>query len=73
MKMCAVVFVRRTGARGLGHVGWAFECGDGTFDAGSVENPRHSLRTSPHDMGFWTIRTHDPIKPMRKRRYTERA
>lgn len=71
MPVCAVVFVRRSGARGIGHVGWAFDCGDGTFNAGSVENPRHTLRTPPVNMGFWTIRTADPIDPMRKRSYDE--
>lgn len=68
--MRAVVFVRRTGAKGAGHVGWAFECGDGTFNVGSIENPRHSLRTRPSQMGFWAERIADPIAPMRSRAYT---
>ena len=69
MKYIAIVFVRQTGAHGAGHVGWAFDCGDGTFNTGSVENPAHTLYTAPQKMGFWTIRTRDPIVPMRKRAY----
>ena len=69
--MRAVVFVRRTGARGLGHVGWAFDCADGSFNVGSVENPLHHLRTQPRDDGFWALRPRDPIQPMRLRRYTD--
>lgn len=68
--MRAIVFVRRTGAKGAGHVGWAFECSDGTFNVGSIENPRHSLRTKPGQMGFWAKSVHDPIAPMRRRAYT---
>lgn len=71
MRMRAAVFVRRTGAEGLGHVGWAFDCGDGTFGVGSVENPGHTLRTRPPDTGFWAIRARDPIRSMRQRRYVE--
>lgn len=69
--MRAVVFVRRSGARGLGHAGWAFDCGDGSFCAGSVENPLHHLRTPPRDDGFWALRTRNPVEPMRQRRYTD--
>lgn len=69
--MRALVFVRRSGAKGAGHVGWAFDCGDGTFSVGSIENPRHSLRTLPQQMGFWAVRTADPLAPMRQRAYTE--
>ncbi|KPV52404.1 hypothetical protein SE17_15710 [Kouleothrix aurantiaca] len=69
--MRAVVFVRRSGARGLGHAGWAFDCGDGSFCVGSVENPLHHLRTPPRSDGFWALRTRDPIQPMRQRHYTD--
>jgi hypothetical protein len=71
MQAKAVVFLRRSGADGIGHVGWAFDNGDGTFTAGSIENPHHSLHTNPHAMGFWIVRAHDPIIPMRERRYNE--
>jgi hypothetical protein len=71
MNAVAVVFVRRSGADGIGHVGWAFGCGDQTFNAGSVENPHHTLHTQPQKMGFWTIRTRDPIAPMREHAYNE--
>jgi hypothetical protein len=69
--MRAAVFVRRSGADGVGHVGWAFEGADGTFCTGSIENPGHTLISSPRDMGFWALRTLDPIAPMRGRRYTD--
>ncbi|MGZ3643359.1 MAG: hypothetical protein ACXVCM_05855 [Ktedonobacteraceae bacterium] len=36
----AVVFVRRLGANGLGHIGWAFEWNNGWFNTGSVENKK---------------------------------
>src|SRR5690349_1767561 len=65
----AVVFLRRSGADGIGHVGWAFDNADGTFTTGSIENPRHTFYTNPHDMGFWVVRVRDPISPMRARRY----
>ena len=71
MQAKAVVFLRRSGADGIGHVGWAFDNGDGTFTTGSIENPRHWLRTSPHEMGFWAVCARDPIIPMRDRRYNE--
>jgi hypothetical protein len=71
MNAIAAIFLRRTGADGLGHAGWAFDCGDGTFCTGSVENPRHSLRTGARQMGFWMLRTADPIAPMRQRHYTD--
>jgi hypothetical protein len=71
MQAKAVVFLRRSGADGIGHVGWAFDNSDGTFTAGSIENPRHSLHTNPRKMGFWAVRTRDPIDPMRDRRYNE--
>ena len=71
MEARAVVFLRRSGADGIGHVGWAFDNGDRTFTAGSVENPHHSLRTNPRDMGFWAVRSRDPILPMRARNYHE--
>lgn len=69
MTNLALVFVRSTGAHGIGHVGWAFSYGDGTFNTGSVENPLHTLRTNPLAMGFWTMRTRDPIEAMRARKY----
>src|SRR5437773_10781009 len=71
MQAKAVVFLRRSGADGIGHVGWAFDNGDGTFTAGSIENPHHSLHTNRRKMGFWAVRARDPIVPMRDRRYHE--
>lgn len=71
MQAKAVVFLRRSGADGIGHVGWAFDNGDGTFTTGSIENPHHSLYTNPRAMGFWAVRARDPSIPMRERRYNE--
>jgi hypothetical protein len=49
----AAAFVRRTGAFGLGHVGWAFALDANTFDDGSVENPAGTPYTPPSEDGFW--------------------
>lgn len=67
----AIIFVRRSGAYGIGHVGWAFTIDNHIFNAGSVENHSGGLVTPPDQMGFWTLETNDPIKPMRLRRYDE--
>ncbi len=63
-KRRAVVFVRRSGASGLGHVGWAFEWPNGWFNAGSVENARGVPFASPDKMGFWTEQTLTPVATM---------
>ena len=68
--MQAMIFVRPSGADGVGHVGWGIDCGDGTFHVGSIENPHHWLRSGPRTMGFWQVRTADPYSPMLARRYT---
>jgi uncharacterized membrane protein HdeD (DUF308 family) len=62
----AVVFVRRIGANGLGHIGWAFEWNNGWFNAGSVENEEGKPFVKPEEMGFWTAHTLDPIGAMQK-------
>lgn len=62
----AVVFVRRSGANGLGHIGWAFEWHNGWFHAGSVENPAGKISAKPADMGFWAAHTLEPVALMRK-------
>jgi hypothetical protein len=49
----AAVFVRRSGASGLGHVGWAFAIDAATFDDGGVENPLGTPYTPPSEDGFW--------------------
>lgn len=67
----AIIFLRRHAAHGIGHVGWAFLEEKDTFNAGAIENPLGTLRTLPANMGFWTKRTRNPIKPMRTRRYDE--
>ena len=71
MRPIALVFNRPTGADGTGHVGWGFMLGDDTFLVGSVDNPPHTLHTSPDKMGFWAVRTRDPIGVARAHAYTE--
>ena len=48
----AVVFVRRLGANGLGHIGWAFEWKNGWFNTGSVENKTNKPFAKAEDMDF---------------------
>ncbi len=66
----AVVFVRRPGANGLGHIGWTFEWTNGWFNAGSVENESRKALAQPQDMGFWSAHTLDPIGAMQKQLMT---
>jgi len=66
----AVVFVRRLGANGLGHIGWAFEWNNGWFNTGSVENKTNKAFVKPEEMGFWTAHTLDPIETMRRQNST---
>ncbi|HLY30677.1 MAG TPA: DUF308 domain-containing protein, partial [Ktedonobacterales bacterium] len=65
----ALIFVRRSGASGLGHIAWAYEWYNGWFNAGSVENTQGKPFASPAEMGFWTTHTLDPIAVMRDREY----
>jgi len=67
--MRAGAFVRRSGAYGLGHVGWTFEYADGSYCDGSVENPAGTPISAPGDTGFWSQRVTDPDVPMRLRDY----
>lgn len=62
----AVIFVRHSGANGLGHVGWAFEWHNGWFNAGSLENEQGKAFTRPQKMDFWSAHTLDPIAAMQK-------
>src|SRR5205807_9100785 len=66
----AVVFVRRLGANGLGHIGWAFEWNNGWFNTGSVENKTNKPYAKPEEMGFWTAHTLDPIATMHRQHST---
>ena len=66
----AVVFVRRLGANGLGHIGWAFEWNNGWFNTGSVENKTNKPFAKPEEMGFWTAHTLDPIATMHRQNST---
>ncbi len=59
------MFVRRPGANGLGHIGWAFEWNNGWFNTGSVENRTNKPYAKPEEKGFWTAHTLDPIATMR--------
>jgi uncharacterized membrane protein HdeD (DUF308 family) len=60
----AVVFIRRSGAQGLGHVGWAFEWRTGWFNAGSVENRSSAAFAAPEKMDFWTTHSLRPVATM---------
>jgi hypothetical protein len=60
----AVVFVRRSGAKGLGHVGWAFEWKTGWFNTGSVENRSNAAFAAPDKMDFWTTHSLQPVATM---------
>jgi len=66
----AMVFIRRMGATGLGHIAWAFEWYNGWFNAGSVENATNKPYARPEEMGFWAMHTLDPIATMQKRSST---
>jgi len=62
----AVVFVRRLGANGLGHIAWAFEWNNGWFNTGSVENNKNKPFAMPEEMGFWTAHSLNPIATILK-------
>jgi len=66
----AIVFVRRPGANGLGHIAWAFEWHNGWFNAGSVENATGKPYARPEEMGFWAMHTLDPVAAMQKQSST---
>ena len=66
----AIVFVRRMGANGLGHIAWTFEWHNGWFNAGSVENATGKPYARPEEMGFWAMHTLDPIATMQKQSST---
>jgi uncharacterized membrane protein HdeD (DUF308 family) len=57
-----IVFVRRAGANGLGHIAWAFEWTNGWFNTGSVENLMGKAIARPEAMDFWSMHTLDPIQ-----------
>jgi uncharacterized membrane protein HdeD (DUF308 family) len=57
----AVVVVRRNGAMGMGHVGWAFEWPTGWFNAGSVENRLGGAYEPPGKTDFWSVHTQTPL------------
>src|SRR5579863_3966787 len=67
--MRAGAFVRRSGASGLGHVGWSFQYPDGSYCNGSVENPAGTPISPPGQTGFWSQRVADTDLPMQLRDY----
>jgi hypothetical protein len=67
--MRAGAFVRRSGAGGLGHVGWTFQYADGSYCDGAVENQAGTPVSPPGKTGFWTQRAIDPDPPMQLRAY----
>jgi len=60
----ALIFVRRSGASGLGHVGWAFEWRNGWFNVGAVENRSGRTFSKAEATDFWTAHTTDPVATM---------
>jgi hypothetical protein len=58
----ARVYNRRMGARGAGHVGWAFRVEDELWEAGAVE--RGGLVTPPGKSGYWSQVMVDPTPRM---------
>ncbi len=67
--MRAGAFVRRSGAFGLGHVGWTFEFGNGSYSDGSVENQAGTPVSPPGQTGFWAEMVSDPDAPMKLKLY----
>lgn len=57
------VFVRRSGANGLGHVGWAFQATDGTWSAGGIENENGGPYVNPDNKCMWSYegKSHDEV------------
>ncbi|HZT12942.1 MAG TPA: hypothetical protein VFA29_09065 [Candidatus Baltobacteraceae bacterium] len=69
--MRASVFVRHHSGDEMGHVGWAFESGDGRVHAGSVENHSGHFFSPSQGDGFWSAVTADPLPLMLRRQYDE--
>ncbi|MBA3824144.1 MAG: hypothetical protein H0X24_09650 [Ktedonobacterales bacterium] len=69
MSLRAISFVRRAGAYGAGHVGWAFEYRNGKFNCGSVENDLGMPVAAVVTMDFWTCNTFNLAAHMRERHY----
>jgi hypothetical protein len=67
--MRAGAFVRRSGADGLGHVGWSFQYADGSYCDGAVENPAGKPVSPPGQTGFWSERVVDPDGRMQLLKY----
>lgn len=65
----AIVFIRRAGARGLGHIGWGFERRNGWFLVGAAENRSGKPFAKPGEMGFWSALTRDPLATMAHWKY----
>ena len=59
---CARIYNRRSGARGAGHVGWAFLVERELWEAGAVE--RGGLVTPPGRSGYWSNVMADPTPRM---------
>jgi hypothetical protein len=61
MQLQAAVFVRASGAFGVGHVGWCVGLDQTLVDDGSVRTPF----TPPTADGFWNVATTLPVGPFR--------
>lgn len=62
----ALIFVRRAGAAGLGHIGWAFEWDNGWFNVGAVENRGRRSYARAERTDFWTAHTINPVATMQE-------
>jgi hypothetical protein len=69
--MRAGVVVRYAGAHDLGHVGWAFDLSSDEANAGAVENPGGTERSTPATMGFWQESLADPMPCIRQHSYND--
>lgn len=69
----ALIFLRRSGASGLGHIGWAFEWDNGWWNVGSVENYGNHAFAPVGQTDFWTTHTTNPVEIMltREKAYDE--
>jgi hypothetical protein len=67
----AACFIRYRSGDGFGHVGWAFDMGDGTVNAGSVENHGGHIFTPASKMGFWDACFADPVAAMADHGYDD--
>ncbi len=69
----ASTFIRRQGANGLGHVGWAFEYNNGTSIIGAIENFTGGPFVDPGAKGMWhrLVKNHKVLSYFKAMNYDE--